>query len=91
MAAGEVGIGQVARDSVEDAGPGRGVVHAEVVAVEDVVSGHVVEAAGGVFVTVGQYAADDEIDDQPPDCRRNSATDMICPGSFAFLTTGCWL
>ena len=69
MAVGEVGVGEVARDGVEDAGPDRGVAQAEVVAVEDVVGRDVVQAARGGLVTAfaGQHAADDEIDDQAAD------------------------
>ncbi len=68
MATGQVVVGEVAGDGVEDAGAGGGVLHAEVVAVEDVVGRDVVQAARGVLVAVpGQDPPDDEIDDQAAD------------------------
>ena len=93
MAVGQVGVRQVARDGVEDAGADRGVVHAEVVAVEDVVGGDVVQAARGVLVAVVPVSTRPTTKSTTSrrTCRRNSATVISLPGSFAFLTTGCWL
>src|SRR5208283_4580881 len=54
-------------DRVENARPDRGVAHAEVVTVEDVVSGDIIEPACRGFITAGQDSPDHEIDDQPAD------------------------
>ena len=46
-AAGEVGVGEVAGEGVEDAGAGGGRRHAKVVAVQQVVGGEVVQGVDG--------------------------------------------
>ena len=65
VAVGEVVVGAVARDGVEDAGTDRGGAHAELVSVEDGVGRDVVQAARGglVAAVAGQDAANGEIDD----------------------------
>ncbi|MFM8220321.1 MAG: hypothetical protein ACKOJF_15510, partial [Planctomycetaceae bacterium] len=43
----EFRVSQTARRSIEDASPNGGVFHLEIIAVEEVVSGHVIKAIGG--------------------------------------------
>src|SRR5208337_1945657 len=64
---GEITVREIAGDCIENARPDRGIAHAEVVTVEDVVGRDIIESACGGFITAGQDAPDHEIDDQPSD------------------------
>ena len=92
MAVGEVAVREVARDGVEDARPDRGVAHAEVVAVEDVVGRDVIQSARGG--SRHRRSARGRRRNRRPAGGPHGGTrltSMSLPGSFAFLTTGCLL
>lgn len=61
-------VREVARQGVEDAAANGGLFYAEIVAMEQVVRGYVVEAGHGFLAVAGEYATDDEIDDHAPHC-----------------------
>ena len=60
-------VREVARQSVENAAADGRLRHTEVMTMEEVVGGHVVESGHGLLPAVlRQHAADDEIDHHPP-------------------------
>ena len=91
----EVRIGQAAGESIEDRRPDRRVCHAKGFAMQQIVSGYVVQACSHAFAAIGaEYASDRELDNETAHPPRNSATGIafLAPEDVASRkTTGCLL
>ena len=78
-------VGEVAGQGVEYAAAHRSVLHAEVIAVQQVVGGHVVQAGNGFRAITGQYPAYDEINNHPPHLAQELRNGHNLVGSVGLL------
>ena len=92
---GQFTVRKAARDGVQDAPAHRRIGKAEVVPMQEVIGGHIIEPVGRGHIFIAIAGQDAARTTKSTTIRRtwcrNSVTDMTWPGSLAFLTTGCLL